>query len=76
MKKILIISSALIGLVITSCRQNDDILSSEDVATLQIIQKHNNNPGNININQSGSVTSTPNPNAQTTFAEVIPPPKR
>lgn len=75
MKNILIISSALIGLVFTSCRQNDDILSSEDAATLEIIQKQNNHV-NSNINQNSGVASSPNTTVQTSFAEVIPPPKR
>lgn len=38
MKKLILLGSAIVTLVTLSCRQQDDLLTSEDTATLKIIQ--------------------------------------
>lgn len=41
MKKTFLYTSILSSLLIISCRQNDDILSSEDIKTLNVIKSRN-----------------------------------
>lgn len=40
MKKNILLSAGILSLLILSCRQNEDILSNEDIQTLNIIQKN------------------------------------
>jgi len=40
MKKIILLSVSALSVLFVSCRQNEDILSNEDIQTLNIIQKN------------------------------------
>ena len=42
MKKTVLFSIGVLSVLFVSCRQNDNILSNEDVTTLKIIQKNRN----------------------------------
>lgn len=64
MKKTFLYTGILSSLLLTSCRQNDDILSTEDIRTLNVIKKRNSDFGKTtngelvkNINDNSSNTS-------------------
>lgn len=40
MKKVVLLSVSALSVLFVSCRQNEDILSNDDVQTLNIIQKN------------------------------------
>ena len=40
MKKVVLLSVSALSVLFVSCRQNEDILSNEDIQTLNIIQKN------------------------------------
>ena len=49
MKKTVLFSIGVLSVLFVSCRQNDNILSNEDVTTLKIIQKNRNSVCKIRI---------------------------
>lgn len=82
MKKIIILSIGISSLLFTSCRENDDILSSEDVTTLKIIQSKRNirESKTIETNELNTLLQTTesdnlNLNRDAGTLEAIKPPK-
>ncbi len=71
MKKIVLLSVSALSVLFVSCRQNDNILSNEDVTTLKIIQK------NRNIRDTASVKtfSIDTQSSLSEFDDVVKPPK-
>lgn len=71
MKKTVLFSIGVLSVLFVSCRQNDNILSNEDVTTLKIIQK------NRNIRDTASVKtfSIDTQSSLSEFDDVVKPPK-
>ena len=71
MKKTVLFFFFLLSVLFVSCRQNDNILSNEDVTTLKIIQK------NRNIRDTASVKtfSIDTQSSLSEFDDVVKPPK-
>ena len=71
MKKTVLFSIGVWSVLFVSCRQNDNILSNEDVTTLKIIQK------NRNIRDTASVKtfSIDTQSSLSEFDDVVKPPK-
>ena len=71
MKKSVLFSIGVLSVLFVSCRQNDNILSNEDVTTLKIIQK------NRNIRDTASVKtfSIDTQSSLSEFDDVVKPPK-
>lgn len=71
MKKTVLFSIGVLSILFVSCRQNDNILSNEDVTTLKIIQK------NRNIRDTASVKtfSIDTQSSLSEFDDVVKPPK-
>ena len=76
MKKLAVIAAVVFTtLTVQSCRQSDDVLTPEEIATLQKVQDsstnsiHNNSTNTINNNQG---TGTPS----NLDGEILPPPRR
>ena len=71
MKKTVLFSIGVLSVLFVSCRQNDNILSNEDVTTLKIIQK------NRNIRDTASVktVSIDTQSSLSEFDDVVKPPK-
>ena len=71
MKKTVLFSIGVLSVLFVSCRQNDNILSNEDVTTLKIIQK------NRNIRDTASVKtfSIDTQSSLSEFDDVVMPPK-
>ncbi|MEZ7530649.1 hypothetical protein QO190_10200 [Cloacibacterium sp. Arc13] len=71
MKKTVLFSIGVLSVLFVSCRQNDKILSNEDVTTLKIIQK------NRNIRDTASVKtfSIDTQSSLSEFDDVVKPPK-
>ena len=71
MKKTVLFSIGVLSVLFVSCRQNDNILSNEDVTTLKIIKK------NINIRDTASVKtfSIDTQSSLSEFDDVVKPPK-
>ena len=71
MKKTVLFSIGVLSVLFVSCRQNDNILSNEDVTTLKIIQK------NRNIRDTASVKtfSIDTQSSLSEFDDVVKPPR-
>jgi len=71
MKKTILLSIGVLSVLFVSCRQNDNILSNEDIKTLKIIQK------NRNIRDTASVKtfSIDTQSSLSEFDDVVKPPK-
>ena len=71
MKKTVLFSIGVLSVLFVSCRQNDNILSNEDVTTLKIIQK------NRNIRDTASVKTftIETQSSLSEFDDVVKPPK-
>ena len=71
MKKTVLFSIGVLSVLFVSCRQNDNILSNEDVTTLKVIQK------NRNIRDTASVKtfSIDTQSSLSEFDDVVKPPK-
>lgn len=71
MKKTVLFSIGVLSVLFVSCRQNDNILSNEDVTTLNIIQK------NRNIRDTAFVKtfSIDTHSSLSEFDDVVKPPK-
>lgn len=75
MKKVTVLTLTL-SLVVLSCRQNDDILSTEDINTLKVIQSKNKNSVNINYEKITLTSEQKDLFASPVNDEVLLPPKK
>lgn len=71
MKKTVLFSIGVLSVLFVSCRQNDNILSNEDVTTLKIIQKNRN----IRDTTSVKTFSIDTQSSLSEFDDVVKPPK-
>ena len=86
MKKIILLSVSALSVLFVSCRQNEDILSNEDIKTLNIIKKNRdlrelNNNKNKNKNKKDTISIKTqllrNDSLSTvlSFDEIVKPPR-
>ena len=81
MKKIILLSVSALSVLFVSCRQNEDILSNEDIQTLNIIQKNrdlrelNNKNKKDTILIKTQVLRTDSLSTVLSFDEIVKPPK-
>ena len=85
MKKVVLLSVSALSVLFVSCRQNEDILSNEDIKTLNIIKKNrdlrelNNNNKNKNKKDTISIKTQllRNDSLSTvlSFDEIVKPPR-
>ena len=71
MKKTVLFSIGVLSVLFVSCRQNDNILSNEDVTTLKIIQKNRNIPQTTPAKTFTIETQS----SLSEFDDVVKPPK-
>ena len=71
MKKTVLFSIGVLSVLFASCRQNDNILSNEDVTTLKIIQKNRN----IRDTTSVKTFTIETQSSLSEFDDVVKPPK-
>ena len=72
MKKTVLFSIGVLSVLFVSCRQNDNILSNEDVTTLKIIQKNRN----IRDTTSVKTFTIETQSSLSEFDDVVKPPKQ
>ena len=84
MKKVVLLSVSALSVLFVSCRQNEDILSNEDIKTLNIIKKNRdlrelNNNKNKNKKDTISIKTQllRNDSLSTvlSFDEIVKPPR-
>ncbi|PPZ92953.1 MULTISPECIES: hypothetical protein [Cloacibacterium] len=81
MKKIILLSVSALSVLFVSCRQNEDILSNEDIQTLNIIQKNrdlrelNNKNKKDTISIKTQVLRTDSLSTVLSFDEIVKPPR-
>ncbi len=81
MKKIILLSVSALSVLFVSCRQNEDILSNEDIQTLNIIQKNrdlrelNNKNIKDTISIKTQVLRTDSLSTVLSFDEIVKPPR-
>ena len=86
MKKVVLLSVSALSVLFVSCRQNEDILSNEDIKTLNIIKKNRdlrelNNNKNKNKNKKDTISIKTqllrNDSLSTvlSFDEIVKPPR-
>ena len=81
MKKIVLLSVSALSVLFVSCRQNEDILSNEDIQTLNIIQKNrdlrelNNKNKKDTILIKTQVLRTDSLSTVLSFDEIVKPPR-
>lgn len=81
MKKIVLLSVSALSVLFVSCRQNEDILSNEDIQTLNIIQKNrdlrelNNKNKKDTISIKTQVLRTDSLSTVLSFDEIVKPPR-
>lgn len=81
MKKIILLSVSALSVLFVSCRQNEDILSNEDIQTLNIIQKNrdlrelNNKNKKDTISIKTQVLRTDSLSIVLSFDEIVKPPR-
>lgn len=81
MKKIILLSVSALSVLFVSCRQNEDILSNEDIQTLNIIQKNrdlrelNNKNKKDTILIKTQVLRTDSLSTVLSFDEIVKPPR-
>ena len=86
MKKIILLSVSALSVLFVSCRQNEDILSNEDIKTLNIIKKNRdlrelNNNKNKNKNKKDTISiktqvlRTDSLSTVLSFDEIVKPPR-
>jgi hypothetical protein len=88
MKKVVLLSVSALSVLFVSCRQNEDILSNEDIKTLNIIKKNrdlrelnNNKNKNKNKNKKDTISIKTqllrNDSLSTvlSFDEIVKPPR-
>ena len=71
MKKTVLFSFVVLSVLFVSCRQNDNILSNEDVTTLKIIQKNRNIRDTVSVKTFSIDTQS----SLSEFDDVVKPPK-
>lgn len=71
MKKTILFSIGVLSILFVSCRQNEDILSNEDVTTLKIIQKNRNTRDTLSVKTFKIDTLS----RLSEFDDVVRPPK-
>lgn len=71
MKKTVLFSIGVLSVLFVSCRQNDNILSNEDVTTLKIIQKNRNIRDTTSVKTFAIETQS----SLSEFDDVVKPPK-
>ena len=81
MKKIILLSVSALSVLFVSCRQNEDILSNEDIQTLNIIQKNrdlrelNNKNKKDTLLIKTQVLRTDSLSTVLSFDEIVKPPR-
>ena len=81
MKKVVLLSVSALSVLFVSCRQNEDILSNEDIQTLNIIQKNrdlrelNNKNKKDTILIKTQVLRTDSLSTVLSFDEIVKPPR-
>ncbi len=81
MKKIILLSVSALSVLFVSCRQNEDILSNEDIQTLNIIQKNrdlrelNNKNKKDTLSIKTQVLRTDSLSTVLSFDEIVKPPR-
>ena len=81
MKKIILLSVSALSVLFVSCRQNEDILSNEDIKTLNIIKKNrdlrelNNKNKKDTILIKTQVLRTDSLSTVLSFDEIVKPPR-
>ena len=81
MKKIVLLSVSALSVLFVSCRQNEDILSNEDIQTLNIIQKNrdlrelNNKNKKDTLSIKTQVLRTDSLSTVLSFDEIVKPPR-
>ena len=81
MKKIILLSVSALSVLFVSCRQNEDILSNEDIQTLNIIQKNrdlrelNNKNKKDTISIKTQVLRNDSLSTVLSFDEIVKPPR-
>ena len=76
MKKSALIAAAVITiLTVQSCRQSDDVMSPEEMATLQKVQDSSNNLSGKNATDALEIEQPTAPISEVD-GEILPPPKK
>lgn len=76
MKKSALIAAAVITiLTVQSCRQSDDVMSPEEMATLQKVQDSSNNLSDKNGTNALEIEQ-PTPPVSEVDGEIAPPPRK
>ena len=81
MKKIILLSVSALSVLFVSCRQNEDILSNDDIQTLNIIKKNrdlrelNNKNKKDTILIKTQVLRTDSLSTVLSFDEIVKPPR-
>ena len=81
MKKVVLLSVSALSVLFVSCRQNEDILSNEDIQTLNIIQKNrdlrelNNKNKKDTLSIKTQVLRTDSLSTVLSFDEIVKPPR-
>ena len=83
MKKIVLLSVSALSVLFVSCRQNEDILSNEDIKTLNIIKKNRDlrELNNKNKNKKDTISiktqllRTDSLSTVLSFDEIVKPPR-
>lgn len=74
MKNLILTFAALVSLTVVSCRQADDILSNEDVTTIQIIEA--NRTMRMSAPDMKNDTINNNNTINRNDGEIAPPPRK
>ena len=81
MKKVVLLSVSALSVLFVSCRQNEDILSNDDIQTLNIIKKNrdlrelNNKNKKDTISIKTQVLRTDSLSTVLSFDEIVKPPR-
>ena len=76
MKKFALITAVLVTAIsLQSCRQADDVLSPEEIATLQKVQDSSNNSSNKDDDNTVGIDQSV-PTATFVDGEIVPPPRK
>lgn len=75
MKKITLAIATILMITAVSCRQEEEILSNEDIANMKIIENNRNNESS-NSNQTMKNDSTQNNQFNNIDGEIQPPPRK
>lgn len=83
MKKVVLLSVSVLSVLFVSCRQNEDILSNDDIQTLNIIKKNRDlrELNNKNKNKKDTISiktqllRTDSLSTVLSFDEIVKPPR-